>query len=109
MRMKLCRCGGVREDRQGSECGKCGAGKKHPKQTTNQAGYGWDWQQLSVRFRKENPLCVECAKRGIATAAEEVHHVVPISDAPWLRLESSNLMALCVACHRAIDEARRRA
>jgi len=109
VRLKLCRCGGTREDRQGSVCSRCGAGKKHPKQATNQAGYGWDWQQLSVRYRKENPLCVECAKRGIATAADEVHHVVPISDAPWLRLESSNLVALCVSCHRSMDEARRRA
>jgi 5-methylcytosine-specific restriction enzyme A len=108
MRLKLCRCGGTREDRCGSVCGKCGAGKKRAKQTTIEAGYGWDWQQLSVRYRKENPLCVECAKRGIATAADEVHHIVPISEAPWLRLEVSNLMALCVACHRSIDEGRRR-
>ena len=108
MRLKLCRCGGVREDRSGSVCAKCGAGKCKPKQTTHDAGYGWDWQQLSVRFRKENPLCSECERQGVATAAEEVHHKISIADAPWLRLEWSNLMALCVPCHRRIDEARRR-
>lgn len=109
MRLKLCRCGGVREDRSGSVCNKCGAGKKTPSKTTTEAGYGSDWQRVSVRFRKENPLCVECEKRGIVTAAEEVHHVVPISEAPWLRLSPANLMALCVECHRRIENERKMA
>jgi 5-methylcytosine-specific restriction endonuclease McrA len=109
MRLKLCRCGGVREDRQGSVCIKCGVGKSKPKQSTKDAGYGWDWQQLSVRFRKENPLCGECARHGIATAAEEVHHKVSIAESPWLRLEWSNLMSVCVPCHRRLDEQRRNA
>ena len=108
MRLKLCRCGGVREDRLGSVCSKCGAGKSKPRQSTQEAGYGWDWRQLSERFRKENPLCEQCQTNGIATAAEEVHHKVSIAEAPWLRLEWSNLMALCVPCHRRLDEARRR-
>ena len=108
MRLKLCRCGGVREDRQGSACSKCGAGKSKPKQTTQEAGYGWDWRKLSERYRAENPLCEQCQSNGVATAAEEVHHKVSIADAPWLRLEWSNLMAVCVPCHRRIDEARRR-
>ena len=108
MRMKLCRCGAAREDRKGVACGKCGAGKARPARSTKEAGYGWDWQQLSVRFRKEHPLCAECAKKGIATAAAEVHHIVPIREAPWLRLEVSNLVSLCVECHRRVDNERGR-
>ena len=108
MRYKLCRCGGVREDRAGSVCDKCSAGKGRPGSTAAN-GYGWDWQQISERFRKENPLCEECSKTGRATAAEEVHHIVPITEAPWLRLEWKNLMALCVDCHRRIDSERRQA
>ena len=108
MRYKLCRCGGVREDSSGGVCGKCGAGKRRSARSTVDNGYGWDWQKLSSLYRKENPLCVECANRGIATAAKEVHHIVPIDEAPWLRLSVSNLMALCVPCHRRIDQERRK-
>jgi len=107
MRYKLCRCGGVRQDAIGSVCSKCGAGKKRPKQGTTKAGYGWDWQQLQAKFITHNPLCYQCEKIGIVKAAEEVHHIVPITEAPWLRLDWNNLMALCVACHRAIDQERR--
>jgi 5-methylcytosine-specific restriction protein A len=90
-------------------CGKCGAGKRKPQQqgSTTDKGYGWDWQQLSERYRKENPLCHECHRQGTATAAREVHHIVPITEAPWLRLEWGNLMALCVECHRRLDSERR--
>lgn len=109
MRMRLCRCGGVREDRQGSVCGKCGAGKSKSKQKTHEAGYGWDWQQLRKLYWECNPVCEECERQGRPTIeADEVHHIIPIAEAPWLRLEWSNLMSLCVPCHRRIDEARRR-
>lgn len=43
-----------------------------------------------------------CLENNIATPATEVHHKVSIDDAPWLRLERSNLMCLCNACHKAI-------
>jgi 5-methylcytosine-specific restriction endonuclease McrA len=33
-------------------------------------------------------------------AAEEVHHIVPICEAPHLRLDVKNLVALCKKCHR---------
>jgi 5-methylcytosine-specific restriction endonuclease McrA len=106
MRLKLCPCGAVLDVRH-RECERCGRGKQRASVSTTEAGYGWDWQQLRDRFIKEHPLCVACAKRGIATAAAEVHHIVPIAEAPWLRLEWNNLMALCVPCHRAIDHERR--
>lgn len=106
MRLRLCPCGVVL-DAKCSACNKCGRGKQRQRQGTTEAGYGWDWQQLQQRFIKEHPLCAECAKQDKATAAEEVHHIIPIADAPWLRLEWNNLMSLCVPCHRSIDEARR--
>jgi len=94
------------EDRRGAVCGRCGRGKRRAARSTIEAGYGWDWQQLAKRFRAEHPLCEECKKQGIATESEEVHHIVPISEAPWLRLVRSNLMALCVPCHRRIEQGR---
>jgi len=101
MRHKLCRCGGVREDAFGSICSKCGAGRKQKTRNTTQHGYDGAWNRLSVRLRAEKPLCERCLERGIVTAATEVHHIVPIDQAPWLRLEVSNLMCLCNACHKA--------
>jgi len=106
MTMKLCPCGAVM-DARAKVCTTCGRGKKRATQGTTKAGYGWDWQQLRQRFITENPLCSECATNGVATAAEEVHHIVPITESPWLRLEWNNLVALCVPCHRTIDHERR--
>ena len=100
MRHKLCRCGGVREDRRGSVCPKCGAGEK--SRNTTQHGYDNTWRLLSERVRTEFPLCQMCADKGIVTAASEVHHIVPIDEAPWLRLERSNLMSVCADCHSVI-------
>jgi len=108
MKLKLCPCGAVLHA-NGKECERCGRGKQHAKHKTTDAGYGWDWQQLRARFIQEHPCCAECQRRGITTAASEVHHVIPIAEAPWLRLEWKNLMSLCVPCHRAIEQARRQA
>ena len=47
----------------------------------------------------EHPLCRDCAGIGMVTAAAEVHHVAKVIDRPDLRLEASNLMPLCKACH----------
>ena len=107
MRYKLCRCGGVKEDRSGGTCERCGSGKKRNRKSTTECGYDWQWQQLSVRFRKDNPLCQECERKGEVKEAAEVHHIVPISEAPWLRLSVDNLMSVCVECHRRLDRERR--
>ena len=107
MGYKLCRCGGVIDESKSRRCSRCSGGVKVGGKKTTDKGYGWDWQQLSDRYRKEHPLCVECEKQGIATAAEEVHHIVPITEAPWLRLSVGNLMSLCVSCHRRIEQERK--
>lgn len=102
MRYKLCRCGGVRQDCKGGSCDKCGAGKRCNKSmTTTERGYDGRWKALSVRVRAEQPLCEVCLAAGIVTPATEVHHKITVEDAPWLRLERSNLMSLCNACHDA--------
>lgn len=61
------------------------------------------WKLLSEAKRRRDPLCEHCIEHGISTAATEAHHIVPISDAPWLAYEISNLLSLCVECHRAVD------
>jgi 5-methylcytosine-specific restriction protein A len=47
----------------------------------------------------EEGLCRACLFIGRLTAATLVDHIVPISQAPDLRLVRSNLQALCASCH----------
>ena len=97
MAAKFCKCGQV-AGRDG--CGRC----RKPVQsmtykTTKQRGYGADWKDLSERYRAQYPLCEDCLKEGKVTASSEVHHVIPISEQPSLRLTWTNLVALCSTCH----------
>jgi 5-methylcytosine-specific restriction protein A len=42
---------------------------------------------------------VRCADAGRVTPGQLVDHIVPIAEAPELRLEPGNLQTLCVDCH----------
>jgi 5-methylcytosine-specific restriction protein A len=92
-----CPCGGQRIK---GVCNRCNKGKRgdHTK-SSHQRGYGWDWQQFRRVYLQQHPICEDCKAAGKATAAEELHHKVKIVDAPELRLEPSNVMALCGSCH----------
>lgn len=97
MAAKFCKCGQV-AGRDG--CGRC----RKPVQsmtykTTKQRGYGADWKDLSERYRAQYPLCEDCLTEGKVTPSSEVHHVIPISEQPSLRLTWTNLVALCNTCH----------
>ena len=61
--------------------------------------YGWKWDQLSRRFRQDNPLCHDCENNGRVTPSREVHHIVPIDVDPSLMYTRDNLVALCKGCH----------
>jgi len=100
MGRRFCKCGkGVVSDGRCNACNYSATYK--PRQTTTkQAGRGHDWRTLSERYRANNPLCEDCLGEGRVTPASEVHHIVPISEAPELRLEVGNLVALCQTCHR---------
>lgn len=45
------------------------------------------------------PLCVDCERKGQVRPAEEVHHEVPIEEAPEQRYSGENLASLCKECH----------
>lgn len=62
--------------------------------------YGRAWKRIRDRFIKAHPLCEECKKAGRLMPAEEVHHVIPISQGGTN--DERNLMALCKACHSRI-------
>ena len=69
-----------------------------------------EWQELRIAKLRANPLCEECMKEGIVTAARCVHHIVPIETArtkdemKLLAFDEHNLMALCFACHARIHK-----
>ena len=69
------------------------------REQSQKRGYDSTWRALSKQVRMEEPLCRHCLRDGRVEAATCVDHIVPISQAPDLRLVRSNLQALCHACH----------
>ena len=46
-----------------------------------------------------NPYCERCMEANVRTPVAQVHHIVPVKDAPHLAHDMSNLMSLCTQCH----------
>ena len=68
-------------------------------------GYGWRWQRASERYRRANPLCAECARRGITRSCVgkegATDHIVPHRGDMKLFWDRDNWQGLCVPCHNA--------
>ena len=102
----LCHCGGIKT---GGTCEKCGANARQGHtRTTTERGYDGPWKRVSKRLRTEQPLCIVCWHEGRVTTAEpgrplHGHHIVKVIHAPELRLERSNVLVVCDACHTALD------
>ena len=62
--------------------------------------YGRAWKKLRARFLLRHPLCEQCKSEGRLTAAEEVHHILPLANGGTN--DEGNLMALCKSCHSSI-------
>ena len=62
--------------------------------------YGRAWKKLRARFLLLHPLCEQCKCEGRLTAAEEVHHLLPLANGGTN--DAGNLMALCKSCHSKI-------
>ena len=65
--------------------------------STTARGYGWDWQKVSMRYRKRHPVCEDCERAW----SEEVHHKQKQRIHKDVRLSDDNLLALCKSCHEA--------
>lgn len=102
MSLVMCRCGGIVD---ADVCSKCGPKKRVFDRPIH---YGSKWDKYAKQYKLENPLCVNCLERGIVKPSEEVHHVIPVNEAPELMFEASNLKALCIPCHKQEDNERRR-
>ena len=62
--------------------------------------YGRAWKKIRARFLLRHPLCEQCRSEGRLTAAEEVHHILPLASGGTN--DEGNLMALCKSCHSRI-------
>lgn len=74
--------------------------ERYSRDPTVRKRYGRAWKRIRDRYIKAHPLCEECKRKGLITAAEEVHHIIPLSKGGTS--EESNLMSLCTPCHSAI-------
>ena len=62
--------------------------------------YGRRWRKIRNRYICANPLCEQCLKHDVMTAAGEVHHIKPLAQGGTHAEE--NLMSLCKPCHSRI-------
>lgn len=62
------------------------------------------WKAIREDAKKrDHYLCVDCLREGRIRAAEEVHHIVPLTPFnvtdPSVALNLNNLKSLCRECH----------
>lgn len=68
------------------------------------------WQKLRNSYLMFHPLCEMCLKDGKTVAAEEIHHIKPIStgkdelEMKDLAYNGNNLIALCKDCHHKVHK-----
>ena len=61
------------------------------------------WKQLrAAKLAQVGYICEQCKAEGVTTLAEDVHHIVPISEDWSRRFDIYNLQALCINHHNKI-------
>lgn len=66
-------------------------------------GYDATWVKVRKTYLMQHPLCEQCEKEGRITPAREVHHIIALQDG-GNRLDESNFMAVCHACHQKFTQ-----
>jgi len=74
--------------------------QQRPDNRPNAAARGYDnrWNKFRKWYLSRNQLCSECKKAGRTTAANVVHHKIPLADG-GNQYDPSNCAALCRDCH----------
>ena len=85
-------CAGCGKVVRASRCAECKRVKERARPTRTQRGYDYSWKKLSKQLREQQPFC---SITGCTSQDLTVDHIIPLSDAPWLRLEITNLKVLC--------------
>ena len=62
--------------------------------------YGRAWKRIRDRYIARHPLCEQCEEAGRITPAQEVHHILPLSEGGTH--DEENLMSVCRSCHSGI-------
>jgi len=74
--------------------------ERYQRDPTVKKRYGRAWKRVRDRFIASHLLCQRCKEHSKITPAQEVHHIVPLSQGGTH--EETNLMALCTSCHSEI-------
>lgn len=65
------------------------------------------WQRLARLYRQSHPICADPfghhQRDGVIVESAQVHHRVPLHDAPELAFDEANLQALCARCHYRME------
>lgn len=70
------------------------------RESRHDRGYDHKWDRLRDRFIRQNPYCRFSEQEGRESVlATTVDHIIPIEEAPELRLVWSNLQSLSEAQH----------
>ena len=67
--------------------------------TAAERGYGARWQKARLGFLRHHPLCAECERRGLVTAATVVDHNEPHRGDMARFWDPTNWQSLCTPCH----------
>lgn len=67
--------------------------------TAHQRGYDAEWKKHRDKFLLENPLCVDCRKKGYVMPATVVDHIVPHKGDKDLFWDKTNWQPLCETHH----------
>ncbi len=74
--------------------------EKYDRDPAMRKRYGRAWKRIRDRYISIHPLCEQCEMEDRITPAEEVHHILPLSQGGTHA--EDNLMALCKSCHSRI-------
>jgi 5-methylcytosine-specific restriction endonuclease McrA len=85
-------CAGCGKVVRASRCAECKRVLDRGRPTRTQRGYDYAWNKLSKHLREQQPYC---SIQGCTNKDLTVDHIIPLGDAPHLRLEPSNLRVLC--------------
>ena len=85
-------CAGCGVIVRASRCAECKRVKDRARPRRIDRGYDYAWNKLSKELRTLQPFCsiVGCKSQDLT-----VDHIIPLSEAPYLRLEITNLRVLC--------------
>lgn len=73
--------------------------------TAASRGYDAAWKRVRLlALKRDRWLCQMCLKVGRVSPATDVDHIIPITEAPHLRLDLDNLQSLDRQCHRIKTE-----